>query len=146
MSCWSFNVSVPSLFPGLDYGEEVIVWSNSCPDPVPDFFVRDSVSEWDAKDLPVAPYFIGLDPSFLFSCEDSSFTCVEEGWCDHWTKYLDPVFGDECSYPSILSSASSAPMLLAPFLLAFPFLTHRLSRWPQGVWSWSLFQGCSLSP
>ena len=71
-------MSVPSQFPGLDYGE-VIVWSNSCPDPVPDFFVLDSVSESDAKDLPVTSHFEGLNPSFQFSCEGPCFTCVEEG-------------------------------------------------------------------
>ena len=92
--------SVPSQFPGLGYGEEVIVWSNSCPDPVPDFFVLDSVSESDDnnltvaspdffvldsvsesddKNLPVASHFEDLIPSFQFSCEGPSFACKEEG-------------------------------------------------------------------
>ena len=72
-------MSVPSQFPGLDYGEKVIVWSNTCPEPVPYFFIRDSVPELDAKDLPVASHFEGLDPLFQFSCEGPCFTRVEEG-------------------------------------------------------------------
>ena len=44
-SCCSCNMSIPSQFPGLDYREEVIVWSNGRPDSVPDVFVCDSVSE-----------------------------------------------------------------------------------------------------
>ena len=72
-------MSIPSQFPGLDYREEVIVWSNGRPDSVPGVFVCDSVSDCDAKDLPVTIHFDGLDPSFQFSCEGSCFTCIEEG-------------------------------------------------------------------
>ena len=72
-SCCSCNMSIPSQFPGLDYREEVIVWSSGRPDSVPDVFVCDSVSKWDAKDLPVTSHFEGLDPSFQFSCEGPCF-------------------------------------------------------------------------
>ena len=49
------------------------------------------------KIFPVTSHFEGLDPSFQFSSEGPCFTCVEEGWCDYWTKYLDPVFGGDFS-------------------------------------------------
>ena len=85
--------------------------SNGRPDSVPDVFVCDSVSEWDAKDLPVTFHFEGLDPSFQFSCEGPCFTCVEEGWCDYWTKYLDPVFGGDFVLPYCLEFSQRRPIL-----------------------------------
>ena len=103
------------------------MWSNSCPDSVHDVFVCDSVSQWDAKDLPVASDFEGL----ILRSSSSVRVHVSHAWRkvdvtferSIWILCLEVMF---LSFHTVLSlvSADVACAILASISFFWPLVCH----------------------
>ena len=72
-------MAMPSEFPFLYHGKEIIMHSNCILDSVANLLVRHMVFEANVQKSLIASHLKGLDPSLDFCCQGSALTGVKEG-------------------------------------------------------------------
>ena len=72
-------MAIPSEFPFLYHGEEIIMHSNCILDSVANLLVRHMVFVGNVQKSPIASHLKGLNPSLDFCCQGPALTGIKEG-------------------------------------------------------------------
>ena len=72
-------MAIPSEFPFLYHGYEIIMHSNCILDFVANLPVRHIVFVGNVQKSPLASHLKGLDPSLYFCCQSPALTGIKEG-------------------------------------------------------------------
>ena len=72
-------MAIPSEFPFLYHGYEIIMHSNCILDSVANLLVRHMVFVGNVQKSPIASHLKGLDPSLDFCCYGPALTGMKEG-------------------------------------------------------------------
>ena len=72
-------MALPSEFPFLYHGKEIIMHSSCILDYVANLLVRHMVFVGNVQKSPIASNLKGLDPSLDFCCQGPALTGIKEG-------------------------------------------------------------------
>ena len=72
-------MAMPSEFPSLYHGEEIIMHSSCILDSVANLLIRHMVFVGNVQKSPIASHLKGLDPSLDICCQGPALTGIKEG-------------------------------------------------------------------
>ena len=72
-------MAIPTEFPFLYHGKEIIMHSNCIPDSVVNLLVCHMVFVGNVQKSPIACHLKGLNPSLAFCCQGPALAGIKEG-------------------------------------------------------------------